>query len=117
MRFKHLLLFTKVLFTNSRINRCKSDMLCYPNCCDFPKHFLNANCSCETDLSVPVLEKVTGFESFVKYKGNTVISPKVLSIHSANFIIYHYLNKSGVCVLLQSLKFNLTRHFLHFLSK
>ena len=47
---------------NCRINRHTSDILCYPNRCELPKHFCYGDCRFETDLSVSILEKVTGSE-------------------------------------------------------
>ena len=36
---------------NCRFNRHRSDILCYPNRCELPKHFRYGHCSFETDLS------------------------------------------------------------------
>ena len=53
---------------NCRFNRHRSDILCYPNRCELPKHFHYGDCSFETDLSVSILEKVRGSEYWRKYK-------------------------------------------------
>ena len=53
---------------NCRFNRHRSDILCYPNQCELPKHFHYGDCSSETDLSVSILEKVRGSEYWRKYK-------------------------------------------------
>ena len=47
---------------NCRFNRHRSDILCYPNRCELPKHFRYGDCSFERDLSVCILEKVKGSE-------------------------------------------------------
>ena len=47
---------------NCRFNRHCSDILCYPNQCELPKHFRYGDCSIQTDLSVSILEKVKGSE-------------------------------------------------------
>ena len=51
-----------------RFNRHRSDILCYPNQCELPKHFRHGDCSFQTDLSVSILEKVKGSEYLRKYK-------------------------------------------------
>ena len=53
---------------NCRFKRHRSDILCFPNRCELPKHFRYGDCSFETDLAVSVLEKVKGSEYLRKYK-------------------------------------------------
>ena len=68
---------------NCRFNRHKSDILCYPNQCELPKHFHYGDCSFETDLSVSILEKVKGF--LQKYKVDQwIICFNTIYLHGLN---------------------------------
>ena len=76
---------------NCRFNRHRSDIFCYPNRCELPKHFHYRDCSFETDLSVFILEKVKGSEYLHKYKEDQwiirldTLYPYGLSMHISDF--------------------------------
>ena len=83
-----------------RFNRHISDILCYSNRCEFPKHFRYGDCSFETDQSVSILEKVKGSEFFQNHKEDQwIISldsncPDGLNMHLSDFrLLYSSLFK------------------------
>ena len=53
---------------SNRFNGHRSDIRCYPDRCDLPKHFHENGCSFINDLQVSVLEKVKGSAPLRKYK-------------------------------------------------
>ena len=89
----------------------RSDISCYPNRCELPKHFCYGDCSFKTDLSVSVLEKVKGSEFLWKYKEDQwIICLDTIYPHSwtctcqtLDYYIHHCLNKFGYCVSFQNL--------------
>ena len=48
---------------NNCFNRHRSDISCYPECCELSKHFNSNDCDFEKDLKILILEKVKGREA------------------------------------------------------
>ena len=53
---------------NNHFNRHRSDIRCYPDCCELSKHFNKNDCDFEKDLKISILEKVKGSEAKRQYK-------------------------------------------------
>ena len=72
---------------SNRFNRHRSDLKCYPNRCELPKHFSENDCEFHKDLKVSILESVNGTESLRKFKEDKWImrldtsAPNGLNIH------------------------------------
>ena len=49
-------------------NRHRSDIRCYPDCCELSKYFNSNDCDFERDLKTSILEKVKGSEAKRQYK-------------------------------------------------
>ena len=53
---------------NERFNIHRSDITCYPDRCELPKHFAQNGCDFNKDLQVSILEHVHGSEDLRTYK-------------------------------------------------
>ena len=75
---------------NIRFNRHRSDIICYPDCCELSKHFNSNDCDFEKDLKISILEKVKGSEAKRQYNDQWIIQldtsfPNGLNVHLSNF--------------------------------
>lgn len=83
---------------SNRFNRHRSDINCYPDRCELPKHFHNNDCSFDQDIKISVLEKVNGSESLRRFKEDKwilrldTLHPNGMNVHLSDLgIIYKSL--------------------------